>query len=167
MPDPGNRGFDPRAFRDALGCFATGVTVVTTLDSQGWPIGVTANSYNSVSLDPPLVLWSLARSSGAMPAFLQSASFAIHVLSEAQEALALRFAARGSDKFLGLEYRMDGNGTPLLDDCAARFACETAHRYEGGDHMIFVGRVLDFTRGDHKPLLFHHGRFARIHHLVA
>lgn len=156
-------GFDHHTFRDALGRFPTGVTVVTAIDSQGWPVGVTANSYNSVSLDPPLVLWSLARSSGSMPAFMAAETFAIHVLSDAQEALALRFATRGNDKFLGLDYAMHEDGAPLLDGCSARFLCETTYRYEGGDHVIFVGRVRAFEHGDRPPLLFHGGRFARMH----
>jgi len=156
--------FDSRAFRDALGCFATGVTVVTTIDGEGWPVGVTANSYNSVSLDPPMVLWSLAHRSSSMPAFMASEAFAIHVLHDAQETLAQRFARRGDDKFHGLRYRLHPRGVPLLDNCAARFLCETAHRYEGGDHIIFVGRVFDFERAEHRPLIFHRGRFARIHH---
>ncbi|MBN8832339.1 MAG: flavin reductase family protein [Sphingomonadales bacterium] len=156
--------FDPRDYRDALGRFATGVTVVTTRDADGQPVGVTANSYNSVSLDPPLILWSLAKSAGSMAAFEQAERFAVHILSHEQEAIAKRFAARGLDKFADLDFDLHETGVPILADCSARLLCETVHRYEGGDHKIFVGRVYSFEKQDHPPLLFHLGRFARVHH---
>lgn len=154
--------FDATAFRSALGRFATGVTIVTTLDRDGRPCGVTANSYNSVSLDPPLVLWSLARSSRSLAAFEGAETFAIHVLSADQEELALRFASRGEDKFADLEVREGLGGVPLFDDCAAHFECRTQSKFDGGDHVIFLGRVVNFERGDHEALVFHDGRFARI-----
>ena len=158
MPD-----FDPAAFRRALGRFATGVTIVTTVDEAGQRYGVTANSYNSVSLDPPLVLWSLARNSHSLAAFQGSRAFAIHVLGAEQQDLALTFAGRGEqDKFAGLSLRTGHGGVPLFAGCAALFECETQANYDGGDHVIILGRVVNFERGEGAPLLFHDGNFARI-----
>jgi flavin reductase (DIM6/NTAB) family NADH-FMN oxidoreductase RutF len=153
---------DPRRLRDALGRFATGVTVITTTDADGNRYGVTANSYNSVSLDPPLILWSLAKSSRSMPAFAQCDHFAVHILGEHQEALAMRFASSADDKFAGLETREGIGGVPLFDNCAAHLECSTENAIEGGDHTIFLGRVLNFESCDCEPLLFHAGRFARV-----
>lgn len=154
--------FDARDFRDALGRFATGVTIVTTCDPEGQPVGVTANSYNSVSLDPPLVLWSLAKSARSMEAFQQARGFAIHILGSEQQELASRFASRGEDKFAGLGVGKGAVDVPLLPDCAAHFECETCYQYEGGDHVIFVGRVVAFEKSDRAPLLFHQGKFTRV-----
>ncbi len=156
MNAPANT-LDPKAFRSALGRFATGVTIVTTRDPCGAPVGVTANSFNSVSLDPPMVLWSLAKTSNSMPAFSAASHFAVHILAEGQEDLSGRFASRGADRFAGLPLN---EGVPLLDGCAARFVCRTAFQYEGGDHVIFVGEVTDFESADKAPLLFLGGRYA-------
>src|SRR5579885_1464286 len=152
--------FDPREFRSALGAFATGVTVVTTRGANGEAVGLTANSFNSVSLDPPLVLWSLARSARSLPVFSQAPHWAVHILAADQEALSNRFAARGEDKFAGLETDTSAQNVPLLRGCAARFLCRTAFQYEGGDHIIFVGEVIEFDRSDSPPLVFHGGRYA-------
>ncbi|GIX30615.1 MAG: hypothetical protein KatS3mg124_1087 [Porticoccaceae bacterium] len=156
------QAFPTRAFRDALGAFATGVTVVTARGPAGEDVGLTANSFNSVSLDPPLVLWSLAKTARSRPAFEQASHFAVHVLAADQDALALRFAQRGADKFAGLELARGPGDLPLLSGCAARFICRTVHRYEGGDHLIFVGEVEHFEHWPRPPLLFHAGRFARL-----
>jgi 3-hydroxy-9,10-secoandrosta-1,3,5(10)-triene-9,17-dione monooxygenase reductase component len=153
---------DLRGFRDALGRFATGVTIVTTADADGTPVGVTVSSYNSVSLDPPLVLWSLARTSRSLAAFQQAESYAIHVLGQHQQALAGRFASSGTDKFSGLAFDWSADGTPLLADCAAHFECRAAYQYEGGDHVIFVGQVTRFDKCDAPPLVFHQGRFTGV-----
>ena len=153
---------DPPSLRSALGRFPTGVTVITTIDAAGEPIGLTANSYNSVSLDPPLVLWSLAKTALSMPAFSQCQAFAIHVLGADQQELAQRFATRGADKFAQLETRPGFGGVPVLDGCVAHFECELAQRIEGGDHVIFLGRVMHFEAGDQEPLVFHRGAFARV-----
>ena len=147
-------------FRNALGAFATGVTIVTTRDPEGRDIGLTANSFNSVSLEPPMVLWSLAKSARSLPAFVAATHFAVHVLAADQEALSLRFAARGVDKFTDLELDRGPEQVPLLRGCSARFQCRTAFRYEGGDHMIFVGAVEAFDHTDRPPLVFHGGRYA-------
>lgn len=149
-----------RLFRNALGAFATGVTIVTTRDGEGRDIGLTANSFNSVSLDPPMVLWSLAKSARSLPAFLAATHFAVHVLAADQEELSLRFATRGSEKFSGLDVERGASQVPLLRGCSARFQCRTAFRHEGGDHVIFVGAVEAFDHSDRPPLVFHGGRYA-------
>jgi 3-hydroxy-9,10-secoandrosta-1,3,5(10)-triene-9,17-dione monooxygenase reductase component len=151
---------DKRAFRNALGAFTTGVTVVTTCDAAGRDVGLTVNSFNSVSLEPPLVLWSLARSSGSLPAFLQAEHFAVHILAADQEPMSNRFAQRGADKFTGIELARGEGGVPLLPGCSARFRCRTAFRHEGGDHEIFVGEVLGFEAFERAPLVFHKGGYA-------
>jgi 3-hydroxy-9,10-secoandrosta-1,3,5(10)-triene-9,17-dione monooxygenase reductase component len=149
-----------RQFRAALGSFATGVTIVTTRSAAGEDIGLTANSFNSVSLDPPMVLWSLARKSLSLPAFLASGHFAVHVLAAAQEDLSVTFATRGADKFAGLAVTRGAGGIPLLPGCSALFQCKTAFNYEGGDHVIFVGEVQEFEHFNRQPLVFHSGRYA-------
>jgi flavin reductase (DIM6/NTAB) family NADH-FMN oxidoreductase RutF len=151
---------DPRNFRNALGAFTTGVTIVTTRDGDGHDIGLTANSFNSVSLDPPLVLWSLAKSSLSLKAFTESKYFAVHILAADQQSLSDLFAKRGVDKFAGLNPDRGHGGVPLLEGCAARFECETAFRYDGGDHEIFVGRVITFEHFARPPLVFVGGRYA-------
>ncbi|WP_379553922.1 flavin reductase family protein [Qipengyuania sp. DGS5-3] len=150
---------DSRQFRDALGSFATGVTIATTTGPDDEPIGVTASSFNSVSIDPPLVLWSLAKSSLSRPAFCESGHFAVHVLSADQDDLADRFARTGEDKFGDLTWTKGELGSPVLDHYAAKFECRTQHQYDGGDHIIMVGEVVGFETRDKAPLLFHGGRY--------
>lgn len=152
---------DQRILRDAFGSFATGVTIVTTAGPAG-DIGLTANSFSSVSLDPPMVLWSLARSSSSIDAFRSGGHFAVHILSAEQEALSTRFASKGIDRFEGLALDRGPDGIPMLPDCMARFACRTAYQYEGGDHVIFVGEILDFSHSARKPLVFHGGRYGML-----
>ncbi|MEJ0048306.1 MAG: flavin reductase [Rhodospirillales bacterium] len=153
---------DQRAFRDALGSFVTGVTIVTTRDAAGVDIGLTANSFNSVSLDPPMVLWSLALNSSSLPAFRTAQWWAVHILASEQEPLSGRFARRGVDKFAGLALTRGPGDIPLLEGCAARFICRQAYEYEGGDHAIFVGQVLEFDRAGRPPLIYHEGRYGRV-----
>lgn len=153
--------FDPKAFRNALGSFATGVTVITTTAADGTPVGLTANSFNSVSIEPPMVLWSLAKKAHSLPVFMEAQHWAVHVLATDQEDLSNRFARAGEDKFSGLNLKRNEHGVPLLEGCAARFECETSFRYEGGDHIIFVGQVLSFQRVERAPLVFHAGRYAQ------
>ena len=158
--------FSAREFRDALGMFATGVTIVTARNAQGQPIGLTANSFNSVSLEPPLVLWSLSRAAASMPAFANGSHYAINVLAADQKALAERFASRGIDRFAGVEHRSGISGAPLLEGAAATFECFNRSRYEEGDHVIFVGEVERCQHhGGMSPLLFHGGRFYTEHPL--
>ncbi|MGH8446913.1 MAG: flavin reductase [Solimonas sp.] len=151
---------DTKQFRNALGAFTTGVTVVTTRGESGTDVGLTANSFNSVSLDPPMVLWSLAKTSGSLPAFSSHGYFAVHILSNRQEALSGRFARRGIDKFEGLQLGRGHGEVPLLDGCSARFECRMAYRYDGGDHVIFVGEVLNFEHFGLPPLVFQSGGYA-------
>ncbi|MFT4047169.1 MAG: flavin reductase family protein [Solimonas sp.] len=148
------------AFRQALGSFTTGVTIVTAVDADGRDVGMTANSFNSVSLDPPMVLWSIARSSASFEAFMNARHFAVHILASDQDQLASRFAKRGVDRFAGLRLGRGPDGIPLLEGCSARFQCRMAFRHDGGDHVILVGEVLEFEHGGHDPLVFKGGRFA-------
>lgn len=160
LPRPGAPSFSPDEFRAALGSFATGVTVVTALDANGLPIGLTANSFNSVSLSPPLVLWSLSRRAGSMPAFSSGSHYAINILAAEQHALAVRFASKDIDRFAGVAFRKGASGAPVLEGSAAVFECFNRSRYEEGDHVIFVGEVERCERRTGaQPLIFHGGRY--------
>ena len=159
---PTTTGFDKRSLRDAFGSFATGVTIVTTAGPSGVAIGLTANSFSSVSLDPPMVLWSLARTSANIDVFRNSGHFAVHILSADQEALSARFASKVADRFEGLALDHGPDGIPMLPDCMARFACKLAYQYEGGDHVIFVGEIVDFDHSARKPLVFHGGKYGML-----
>lgn len=156
----GDKEFDAKGFRQALGSFATGVTIITTRSADGEPLGLTVNSFNSVSLDPPMVLWSLAETALSLPIFRDAEYWAVHVLSSAQEDLSTRFATRSEDKFAGLDLEEGLGGIPMLRNCTARFQCKTAFQYEGGDHVIFVGEVQSFDQAESAPLVFHGGRYA-------
>lgn len=154
--------FNGRQFRDALGRFATGVTVVTTMTADG-PLAMTVNSFASVSLDPPLVLWSPARESDRFPAFEAASHFAIHILAREQETLSIRFATSGDD-FEGVEY-VEGLGrSPILPGCAAVFECRHAAGHDGGDHLIVVGEVLRIADREAAPLLYYRGGYADLSH---
>lgn len=149
---------DARALRDALGRFVTGVTVVTSRTKTGKACGVTVNSFASLSLDPPLVLWSLSLTSSSHPAFDEATHFVVHVLADGQEGIARQFARSGIDRFAGLEFDVGPEGIPVLPGVAARFECRTLYRYWGGDHVIFVGRVDAFDQApDRDPLVFFSG----------
>ena len=148
---------DPRAFRDALGRFATGVTVVTTQTPSG-PMGFTANSFASVSLDPALVLWSPARASQRFAIFAQAPFYTIHVLGLGQDDISRRFL-RGGDGFAGLTCDTTPEGMPILPDVLARFDCAQHATHDGGDHLIIVGRVLRATCAEGAPLVFSQGRY--------
>jgi len=153
---------DTGEFRKALGAFTTGVTIVTTHFEKMGDVGLTANSFNSVSLDPPMVLWSLAKTAGSLQAFKNTEYFAVHILSEDQQELSNRFAQRGVDKFSNIDIQRGPENIPLIEGCAAQFTCKTAYQYEGGDHLIFVGEVVNFRRRDRSPLLFHDGEYGQI-----
>jgi flavin reductase (DIM6/NTAB) family NADH-FMN oxidoreductase RutF len=147
-------------FRTALAMFATGVTIVTALDAVGGPVGLTANSFNSVSIAPPLVLWSLSRLAGSMPAFERGSHYAINILAAGQHALAERFASKEIDRFEGVAFHPGASGVPILDGAAAVFECFNRSRYEEGDHVIFVGEVERCARREGaQPLIFHGGRY--------
>jgi flavin reductase (DIM6/NTAB) family NADH-FMN oxidoreductase RutF len=150
---------DERRLRNALGCFATGVTVVTTRTPDGRLEGLTANSFSSVSLDPPLVLWSLRRDAPSRPGFLAGGWFAINVLAAHQADLSRHFATPSPDKFARLPWLPGLGGCPLLPDCLARFECSTETTVEAGDHLIFLGRVGRASYCDGPPLLFNAGRY--------
>ncbi|MEX8194348.1 flavin reductase [Comamonas guangdongensis] len=152
--------YDPKDFRRALGMFGTGVTIVTTRAESGEPVGITANSFNSVSLEPPMVLWSLAKNARSLPVFQSADTWNVHILSNEQEALSNRFARAGEDKFSGLALDSEAAHAPLLQDCSARFKCKTAFQYDGGDHIIFVGEVTDYDANPHPPLLYVTGGYA-------
>lgn len=151
--------FDQREFRNALGRFATGVTVITTLGADGKPEGLTANSFSALSLDPPLVLWSLDKGSFLLPIFERCECFTINVLAAGQRSLSDRFARAGTDKFAGVPWKAGLGGTPVIDGCLAHFECHAEARHEGGDHVIYVGRVARFSYGGGEPLLFAAGRY--------
>lgn len=158
--------FSAQEFRTALGMFATGVTIVTARGADGQVIGLTANSFNSVSLSPPLVLWSLSRVAASLPVFSAGSHYAINVLAADQKALAERFATRGADRWAGVTFDQGAGGAPLLHGAAATFECFNRSRYEEGDHVIFVGEVERCThRVGASPLLFHGGRYFTEHPL--
>ncbi len=152
---------DARSLRNALGAFATGVTIVTTRGKEG-DVGLTANSFSSVSLNPPMVLWSLAKTAGSIETFREAPHFTVHILSAHQEHLSTRFASKVVDRFEGIELERGPEGIPMLTDCSARFICRTAFQYEGGDHVIFVGEVVEFTHSPTAPLVFHGGRYGML-----
>ncbi|MEM7126280.1 MAG: flavin reductase family protein [Chloroflexota bacterium] len=152
--------FDTKAFRNACGMFATGITVVTTMTPDGEPIGMTANSFASVSLDPPLVLWSVGNHANSFDLFSQTEHYAVHILHNEQEALSNLFASRGEDKFGELKWTTGVAGSPILPDYASCFQCTMEHVYPGGDHNILVGRVVEFEdRGNEEALLFFRGGY--------
>jgi flavin reductase (DIM6/NTAB) family NADH-FMN oxidoreductase RutF len=158
--------FSAQEFRAALGMFATGVTIVTARTAEGQLIGLTANSFNSVSLAPPLVLWSLSRAAASMAAFSGGSHYAINVLANDQKALAERFAMKGADRWSGVTFDLGAGGAPLLHGAAATFECFNRSRYEEGDHVIFVGEVERCAhRHGASPLLFHGGRYFTEHPL--
>ncbi|MEO7151245.1 MAG: flavin reductase family protein [Burkholderiaceae bacterium] len=152
--------FTPQVFRAALGMFATGVTIVTARDADGALFGLTANSFNSVSLEPPLVLWSLSRQAGSMPAFARGSHYVINILAAEQHALAVRFASKQPDRFAEVAFRDSVAGAPIIEGAAAVFECFNRSQYEEGDHVIFVGEVERCAhREGAAPLLFHGGRY--------
>lgn len=152
---------DPDKFRRALSCFATGVAIVTTLDAQGEKVGMTISSFNSVSLDPPLVLWSIADDSLSYDVFTEADHFAVHVLAMQQKELSSRFAQSGENKFDPYDCVEGLHGVPILPDFAACFECSTEHLYSGGDHKIIVGRVHRFEDRETEPLIIYRSRFLR------
>ena len=154
--------FDPKAFRRALGNFATGVTVITACTPDGEKAGVTANSFNSVSLEPPLVLWSIMKTSSSVEIFEKASHFAVNILAADQINLSNHFARPSDDKFADVAYE-DGLGqAPLLPECSARFQCENFERVDGGDHWILIGKVVAFDDIGRSPLLYHGGAYSAV-----
>lgn len=151
--------FDSRHFRNALAQFATGVTVITTRLPDGSFLGLTASSFNSVSLDPPLVLWSLAEGASSLPVFTGNSHYVINILAADQGPLAQRFATRVENRFEGVDYELSYTGLPILKGAAAWFECHNRSRYPEGDHVIFVGEVERCEASPRPALIFHHGQF--------
>ena len=156
------QAFNTRQFRDALGEFPTGVTIICAGTGDGRYVGLTANSFNSVSLEPPLVLWSLSRRSLSLPAFEAAERYSVNVLSADQTELARRFSRPHEDRFAGVGYRMGWADAPLIDGCAAWFECRHHARHRAGDHTLFVGEVVTCERAKGDGLVFHHGRFGSV-----
>jgi flavin reductase (DIM6/NTAB) family NADH-FMN oxidoreductase RutF len=156
-----SREFDALQFRKALSQFATGVTVITTRLADGRFLGLTASSFNSVSLEPPLVLWSLANASSSLDAFSGNSHYVINVLGAGQAALAERFAKRRPNKFEGIDYQLSRTGLPVLAGAAAWFECHNRSRYPEGDHLIFVGEVEHCEVQPQAGLVFHDGKFVK------
>lgn len=157
-PDHG-APLDAHSLRAALGGFATGVTIVTCRTAAGDPVGLTVNSFSALSLDPPLVLWSLRLASPSLPAFDAATHFAINVLGEAQVDLSRRFATARPGKFDEGLWGQGAGGVPLLAGCAATFECALASQQTAGDHRLFFGRVLAIASQPVPPLLYHSGRY--------
>lgn len=150
---------DSRHLRTALGRFTTGVTIVTCADEEGRFVGLTANSFNSLSLEPPLVLWSLRQTSPSLGAFLAAPRFAVNVLAEAQVDLSRRFASPVADRFAEGAWALGDHGAPVLAGCAAVFECERVGEQAAGDHRLFIGRVLACTESALPPLVFQGGHY--------
>jgi flavin reductase (DIM6/NTAB) family NADH-FMN oxidoreductase RutF len=157
-------GCDPRTLRDALGCFATGVTVVTCLDEGGKPIGLTVNSFTSVSLEPPLLLVNIAREAASAGAMTGAANFAVNVLQTGQQPASIRFSTRHQDRFGPNDWSPGELGAPVLKQSLGVFECERHAVYDGGDHHILLGRVVKATfDASLDPLLYFRGRYRRLH----
>ncbi len=165
---------DPRELRNALGAFATGVTIVTTIanderspgQDQKIPIAMTANSFSSVSLDPPLILWSLARNAQSFKAFDEAEHFAVHILHSGQKGLSGICATKNADKFAEISWHPGINGIPVFDDYNTCFECQVENKFDGGDHLIILGRVIKFDNKEREthstPLVFYQGQYKNI-----
>jgi flavin reductase (DIM6/NTAB) family NADH-FMN oxidoreductase RutF len=158
-----NDNIDPRAFRDAMGCFASAVTVVSTRTDQGQAVGMTVNSFNSVSLDPPLILFCLGREATNHDHLLAAGRFAVSILRRDQDKISNGFAADGANFFRTLEPEISGMGNPLVPGALAVFDCETEAVHDGGDHVIVIGRVNELRHDPHgDPLLYYRGRYGAV-----
>ena len=151
--------YDPRDLRRAFGCFLTGVTIVTTVDEDGTPCGFTANSFTSVSLEPPLILVNIATSAFGAPVFTSAKGFVVNILASNQRGLSNRFARAGEDKFADVEWRGGKTGAPILDEVVSWFDCEQYQQVEAGDHIILIGKVVDYDYNTHSPLGFCRGTY--------
>jgi 3-hydroxy-9,10-secoandrosta-1,3,5(10)-triene-9,17-dione monooxygenase reductase component len=149
-----------KLFREALGQFVTGVTVVTACGKDTELVGTTVSSFNSVSMAPPLVLWSIDKTARSLATYTEAEHFVVNVLAADQISLSNHFALRQNDKFAQVRYELNEFGVPVLPDCSAVFHCTKRFQYEGGDHIILVGEVRQFTASKRQPLLFHAGTYA-------
>ena len=154
--------FTPHAFRRALGNFATGVTIITAVSPEGEKVGVTASSFNSLSMDPPLILWSSIKEARSCAIFESATHFAVNVLASDQMDMSNHFARQQEDKFAGMEWEPGLGGAPIFPNCAGRFQCETYDKLDGGDHWIFVGKVIAFDDFGRPPLCFHQGSYSMV-----
>ncbi|MCE7529714.1 flavin reductase family protein [Polynucleobacter sp. IMCC 29146] len=162
-----NKPISSGDLRQGFAAFPTGVTVITGLDATQAPIGITISSFNTVSLNPPLVLWSIAKQSPLAAAFSVGAQHIIHVLNHAQEDLAITFAKRRTGQFATVNHLLNASGIPFLQGCAAHFECETVAVYPGGDHLIIVAQIHDLAHDPAKaPLLFHRSELSGIKHVA-
>ena len=161
--------FDARELRNTLGTFVTGVTVITTTDKDGIPYGLTANSFSSVSLDPPLILWSQSLNAPSHPVFRDAGHFCVSILADDQVEISNRFAKAGLNKFDGVPTVPGTSGIPLIEGSAATLECTTVASYPGGDHAVFLGRVDRLSRTDRRPLVFGSGKYliAQPHNISA
>ena len=155
---------DSRALRNAFGAFATGVTVITTRGADGRDYGLTANSFSSVSLEPPLLLWCLGDNTDCYQGFQGADYYAIHILGARQQGVSNLFASKGADKFSSVALERGPGDIPMLCESVARFVCKSVYKYPGGDHVIHVGEVIDFSVADDEPLLFHKGQYRELSH---
>jgi 3-hydroxy-9,10-secoandrosta-1,3,5(10)-triene-9,17-dione monooxygenase reductase component len=154
-----SNSFTQQEFRNALGGFATGITVITTLGKNGQKVGMTANSFNSVSLTPPLILWSIGKNTNCFEDFMAAEAFAVHVLAEDQQDLSNLFATSGIDRFADLECNEGLSGLPILPHYSVCFQCKMAKQYDGGDHIIMTGEVVQFDDNGLQPLVFYRGNY--------
>lgn len=161
--EPALSPIDPAELRRCLGSFVTGVTVITVLDEQGHPIGMTANSFNSVSLDPPLIVWSLRLQASAFNTYCNAKRFVVNILAEDQVEISNRFTRPGSDRFDGLAWTQGLGGVPLLEGCAAYLECSTEQTFPGGDHLMFLGRVERIESAARRPLAYGSGKYMVVH----
>ncbi len=160
---PKNAGADSRALRDAFGRFATGITVVTALSPAGTPVGMTVNSFTSLSLEPPLLLWCLGRQAREAEAFRLASHHCINILAADQREFSECFAGRNPDRFAGIAWQAGIGGAPVLSGCAAAFEVANERQLDGGDHLILIGRVLRHqAKPASEPLIYHAGRYARL-----
>lgn len=154
--------FNSKQLRESLGAFATGVTVVTSIAENSEKVGMTVNSFNSVSLEPPLILWSIGRDANCFEAFMASKSFAVHILNKTQSDISNKFAQTGIDKFEGMNCTIGLNDIPILPDFSVCLQCTTKHLYDGGDHVIIVGEVKSIENRSQEPLIFYKGDYLTI-----
>jgi len=153
---------DPRELRNAFGCFASGITIVSLRDKVGKPTGVTVSSFSSLSLDPALCLFSLGKTQPSCQLLEHSDAFNINILSECQEDIAWQFSRPSQDKFSGISWRPGMNTMPIIDNCLCHFECKKWATYDGGDHLIIVGEIMNYDKTDGAPLLFYKGQIAEV-----
>jgi 3-hydroxy-9,10-secoandrosta-1,3,5(10)-triene-9,17-dione monooxygenase reductase component len=152
---------DERAFREVLGHFATGITIVTAQE-EGRPVGFTCQSFTALSLEPPMIAIAPAKSSSSWPKMVQAGSFCINILAESQEQLCKSFAVSGGDKFVGVKWHIGAGGSPILDGSLAVIECELHSIYDAGDHELVTGRVTSLSQGEGHPLLFYKSKFTGV-----